>query len=260
MQEKGKHSMKKRTLFASTLVALAFLMVTLFTTSPVKTSSLAISHVISPTVGLNFGTLIPKSSQTLPLAITNRYSQTMDWTADTGGTIWLTLDRNKGNLQPHEQQTIYLTANTSSLPLGDYTATLTFTQEVSGTMSTSTQVPVTLHVSRIPYGDDGPHAPVVNPTRFDFNTQQVSGKLVITNTNAVQVNWTMDTGGVNWVTLSTSNGTLQAGWQATVNVMIDTSLLPHQAGTYNTDLKVTFTFSQGGASTSTLVPVTMTVP
>src|ERR1700693_5222587 len=98
MQEEGKHSMKKRTLIALTTVVSTFLMVTLFTTSLVKTTPLAISHVFLPTVGLDFGTLTPKSSKTLPLAITNQYSQTVDWTAATGGTTWLTLDRSKGTL------------------------------------------------------------------------------------------------------------------------------------------------------------------
>ncbi len=217
---------------------------------------------VSPlAVGLNFARFL-NSSKTLPLAISNQDSQApVKWTADNSGTRWLNLDRWGGTLQPGEQQTIFVTANTGSLPLGDkYAATLTFTTNGVGSNLASVQIQAKLHVSPEPFGDDGPHAPVVSPVRFDFNTQQVSGKLVITNTNAVQVYWTMDTGGVNWVTLGQNNGTLQAGGQATVNVMIDTSLLPHQAGTYKTDLKVTFAFNPGGNSTSTLVPLTMTVP
>jgi len=232
-----------------------------------KTQQTVPSFVVSPlAVGLNFARFL-NSSKTLPLAISNQDGQApVKWTADNSGTRWLNLDRWGGTLQPGEQQTIFVTANTGSLPLGDkYAATLTFTTNGVGSNLASIQIQAKLHVSPEPFGDDGPHAPVAKPVRFDFNTQQASGKLVITNPNAnPQVNWAMDTGGVNWVTLSTSKGTLQAGGQAgghaTVNVMIDTSLLPHQAGTYKTDLKVTFTFSPGGNSTSTLVPVTMTVP
>lgn len=226
-----------------------------------KTQQTVQNLVVSPlAVGLNFARFL-NSSKTLPLAISNQDGLApVKWTADNGGTRWLNLDRWGGTLQPGEQQTIFVTANTSSLPLGEYAATLTFTTDGVGSNLASVQIQAKLHVSPQPFSDSGPKAPIVNPSRFDFNTQQVSGQLVITNTNAVQVNWTMNTGGVNWVTLSSNNGTLQAGGQVAVNVMIATGLLPPQAGTYKTDLKVTFTFNLGGDSTSTLVPLTMTVP
>ncbi len=220
------------------------------------------SFVVLPlAVGLNFARFL-NSSKTLPLAISNQDSQnSMNWTADNSGTRWLNLDRWGGTLQPGEQQTIFVTAYTGSLPLGEeYAATLTFTTDGVGSNLASVQIQAKLHVSDKPFSDSGPKAPVVNPIRFDFNTQRVSGNLVITNSNNGQVDWTVDTGGVNWVTLSQGNGTLQAGRQQAVNMMIDTSLLPSQAGTYKTDLKVSFAFIPGGNSTSTLVAVTMTVP
>jgi hypothetical protein len=231
--------------------------------------TLTIPDVLPPAVGLSFS-LFLASSKTLPLALTNRDNQIVNWTADTGGTNWLTLDRNKGTLQPHEVQTLYVTANSSSfLAFGDYPATLTFSSEAGGNKSADASLPVELHISLKPFSDDGPKAPIVtNLSRFDFNIQQVSGNLVITNPDDnPQVNWTMDTGGVNWVTLSPNNGSLQAGGQATINVTSNTSLLSSQAGNYRTDLRLTFTFDTaidptkvGHEPTSTLVPLTMTVP
>jgi BACON domain-containing protein len=258
--------MKKRTLLASTLVVLAFLVVTLFIVLPARTKSLAINRVLPPAVGLNFGTLTPKSSETLPLAITNRYSQKVDWVADIGGTIWLTLDRYKGTLQPLEQQTIYVSVNVSSLPVGDYASSITFTQQVLGTMSTSIKVPVTLHIGLIPYGDNGPHAPTVSPSHIDLGTQQTNANSVTLKfQNPVQngeVDWTVGTGGVSWVILDKSNGTLQGGGQQTVNVTVDTTNL--KSGTYQTDLILSLTFANPAKAdfepTSVLVPVTLTVP
>jgi hypothetical protein len=257
--------MKKRTLLASTFVVIALLAVTFFIVSPARTNSLTITHMLPPSVGLNFGTLTPKSSETLPLAIANRYSQKADWTADTAGTIWMTLDRYKGTLQPLEQQTIYVSVNVSSLAVGDYTSTITFTQQVLGTKSTSIQVPVTVHVGLIPYGDNGPKVPTVSPSHFDFGTQQPNGKSAsLKFLNPVQngeVDWTVGTGGVSWVTLDKSKGTLQGGEQQIVNVTVDTTNL--KSGTYITDLTLTFNFHPiqvGREPTSVLIPVTLSVP
>ncbi len=195
--------MKKRPFLFSTLIVLALIAVTLFIVSPARTNSLTTTHLLPPVVGLNFGTLTPKSSETLPLAITNPYNQKADWTADAGGTIWMTLDRYKGTLQPLEQQTIYVSVNASSLAAGDYASTITFTQQVLGKTSTSIQVPVTLHVGRTPYGDNGPHVPTVSPNYLDFSTQQPNRQSAsLKFLNPIQngnVDWTVGTGGVSWV-------------------------------------------------------------
>jgi hypothetical protein len=76
-----------------------------------------------------------------------------------------------------------------------------------------------------------------------------------------EVDWTLGTGGVSWVTLDKSNGTLQGGGQQKVNVTVDTTNL--KSGTYLTDLTLTFNFHPtkvGREPTSVLVPVTLTVP
>ena len=123
---------------------------------PVKVPITArVSSVLPLAVGLSFA-LNLLSSKTLPLAIINRNDQPVNWTADIGGTSWLSLDRRAGTLQPHEQQTIYVTAHTSFLEYGDYTAVLAFSSDVSGVKSEDTQFPVELHATAIPYGDNGP--------------------------------------------------------------------------------------------------------
>src|SRR5947209_7552305 len=100
---------------------------------------------------LNFGTLLQGSCFTLQKLITNRTDQPVSWIADTGGASWLSLDRHSGVTQPHEVQTVYITANASSLAIGDYAGTVTFTPVVAGATPASTQLLVEMHVTFTPY-------------------------------------------------------------------------------------------------------------
>ena len=121
------------------------------------------------------------SSQTLPLVITNWDSQNaLKWSADNAGTNWLSLDRIEGILQPGERQTIYVTADTNPLKLGNYAATLNFITTTMGTESTE-QIQAELHVGERPDSDSGPKSPVTNPTRLDFDTVWHQAALKITS-------------------------------------------------------------------------------
>lgn len=232
--------------------------------------TLTIPDVLPPTVGLSFS-LFLASSKTLPLAITNRDNQPVDWTADTGGTNWLTLDRNSGTIKPHEVQTLYVTANSSPpLQLGDYAATLTFSSEAGGIQSADAQLPVELHISLKPFSDNGPKAALVgqnvNPQQQDEQDGKNTISLQVTNPQENgQVKWTMSTGGVNWVTVEPGAGILQGGGQATVVATTDKRDLP--AGDYRTDLLLTFAFDTdvdptkvGLEPTSVPIPIELTVP
>ncbi len=233
--------------------------------------TLVISPVIAPAVGLTFATLKPESSSTLPLLISNMDSRTIDWTAHTGGTSWLTVDPSSGTLQPSEHLPIHVTAKSHSLTASSYLATLTFTSEVSGVKSAGAQVPVHLFVGMLPDHDNGPHFPKMSANALSFGTQQKGrskqrGKsttlpLAFSNQDESQVDWTLNTGGVNWLTVDPSAGTLQPGEQTTANVTVDSGSLA--AGTYHTHLKLSMTFhtiSVGQHPTTVLVPITMTVP
>lgn len=233
---------------------------------PIK---LTIPGVLPPAVGLSFS-LFLASSKTLPLAITNRDNQIVNWTMDTGGANWLTLDRNKGTLQPHEVQTLYVTANASSLNLGDYAATLTYSSEAGGNKSADASFPVELHVSLRPYSDNGPHSPVVAAGQAVADgTVQGKSTVSVQVTNPQengQVKWAMSTGGVNWVTVDPGAGILQGGGQTTVVATTDKRNLK-DTGDYRTDLLLSFTFDTATdptkvdrEPTSVAVPIELTVP
>jgi len=225
--------------------------------------TLVISPVIAPAVGLSFATLTPESSSTLPLLISNMDSRTIDWTVDTGGTSWLNVDPSSGTLQPGEHLPIHVSANSHSLIARRYLATLTFTSEVSGIKSAGVQVPVLLYVGARPDSDDGPHFTRMSANALSFSIQQMgttSQQLVFSNQDDSQVDWTLDNGGVNWLKVDPSAGTLQPGEQTTVNVTADSGSLA--AGTYQSHLKLTINFSTirvGQHPTVELIPITVTV-
>jgi Viral BACON domain len=234
--------------------------------------SLVISPLLPPSVLLFFGNLAPNSSGTLQQVVWNQASKTVKWTADTGGTSWLTLDQQTGILQPGEQQLINVTVNTRALTDGDYYATLTFTSEVMGARSVGTPVQVMLYVSKrlCPYNDDGPHPPCgIRALSFDAHqvgSTPLKGKsdplpLVFVNPDVNgKVDWTLDACGIEWIQIAPKAGTLDPNNQQMVQVWVDTTNL--NAGTYHVDLILTFTYNPrrgGHDSISMLIPVTMTV-
>lgn len=251
--------MNKRILLASALFTLALVLIPLAVASAVHARSQA--SVSPPAVGLTFN-LAPGSSQTLPLAISNPDQRSLQWSATTNGIRWLTLDRKTGLIQAQEQQTIYATATTTAMPVGDYTATVTFTQHLTEITSTLVQLPVVMHVNAIPYGDNGPKAPTVSPSRLDLTNQQATSKrawLTFSNPQANgQIQWSIGTGNVGWVQATPSTGSISAGGTQAVQVTVKTTGLP--TGSYQTDLMLTFTQANSEHEpTSVLILVTLMV-
>ena len=78
---------------------------------------------------LDFGHVLQGSSKTLQQVIANTTRKPMIWLADASDARWLTLEPDHGVLQPGEQQSIRMTANTRFLQVGEHTVTLTFSSE-----------------------------------------------------------------------------------------------------------------------------------
>lgn len=211
-------------------------------------------------VGLTFS-LAPNSSSTLPTAITNRTDQPVSWIADTGGASWLSLDRSSGVTQPHEVQTVYVTANTSALAIGDYAGTVTFTPVVAGATPASTQLLVELHVNFTPYSDSGPRIPLATPAnRFELagGTNNIAS-FQITNQEPTPVSWTVDNGGVNWLALEPSQGVFNAqGDSVTITA---TAAGGAPATKVTTDIRFTVTFTDPARAqhepSSITIPITV---
>jgi hypothetical protein len=247
----------------------------LVTVSPVADPAMVKDPILtlsSLKTGLSFVQYL-SSSQTLPLTINNWDSQNaIAWTADTGGTNWLRLDRTKGVLQPFELQTLWVTANTNSLNFGDYAATLTLNTE--GTQP-STQIQVELHVDAVGDGDNGPKAPIVNPGQFNFNKPQTDvtqATLQVTNPSVqfppynviLTIENTVPTPPwLTWV-IETPNIALRPSPQDPPrNVYLTINKTGLGPGIYTFDLLPTFQFAPpipaGSHPNSTPVHITLTI-
>jgi hypothetical protein len=73
--------------------------------------------------------LLQGSSTTLQEELSNPGDSPLLWLADTGGTRWLNPDKSTGILQPGQTDFVNVTVDSSSLAVGNYEATLTFTSE-----------------------------------------------------------------------------------------------------------------------------------
>ncbi len=223
---------------------------------------------INLSVGPSFN-LSPGSSKTLPIAIINpedtevTYTIEVTYIPDNGGKNWLILDRYSGTLIPHEIQTLFVTANTKSMKLGNFEAVLNFFTTVGH--EKLDDLSIELHVSRFTYGDNGPHSAVVsmiqNALAPASGTKNTFSLQVINPQENNWVTWTMSTGGVDWVSVNPSEGKLEGGGQTEVVVTTDKNNL--QAGTYRTDLILTITFDpnpENHEPSSVLYPVKLAIP
>jgi HYDIN/CFA65/VesB family protein/BACON domain-containing protein len=88
---------------------------------------------------LDFGHVPQGSQRTLQQIIANSTKKPMIWLVDACESRWLTMEPDHGILQPGEQQSIRVTADTSTLEVGEHSVTLTFSSEGDETsMSTDT--------------------------------------------------------------------------------------------------------------------------
>lgn len=105
---------------------------------------------------LDFGRVPQGGYKTLQQVIANTNKQPVIWLGESCAARWLTLEPDRGVLQPGERQWIRVTANTASLAVGEHSVTLTFCLEGDETsMSTDTTSKITVeepHMQPTPLG------------------------------------------------------------------------------------------------------------
>jgi hypothetical protein len=235
----------------------------------------------SPTLNqstLDFGYVPLGSQKTLEQIIANTTKRPMIWLADAHESRWLTLEPDHGVLQPGEQQSIRVTADTTSLEIGAHSATLTFSSEGDETsMSKNTTGKINVNEPR----------PLGAGLDFGFLTPHSTNKLglLITNPHDRPIKWQIQIGteklgmGVRetlehsarpagikenfsiakqqGVILSETEGELKAQESHTVYVTINAAnLKPGYA--YRTNLALS-SQTDGTPPTSVLVPLTFDV-
>jgi Viral BACON domain len=235
---------------------------------------------------LNFGRVFRGNQKTLQQIITNTTRQPMIWLADAGESKWLILEPDHGILQPGERQSIRVTADTSTLAVGEHSITLTFSSEGDET-SMSRNTVSKVKVEEAPMQSEpltplslttGPHLGWLTPQ----STNTVA--LVINNPDTHSIGWKIQIGGAsglgkrvhfdhlespashwedfattqnNAIILSQSNGSLHPGESVTIYVTANAAALEPDYS-YTTNLTLTSNVSQSPEATSTSVQVPVT--
>ncbi len=191
--------------------------------------------VVIPSI-LDFGKLAAGSTATLPVMINNVGGQALNWTADTAGAAWLSLQTSTGAIDPGgAQQLLNVTADVTHLAVGIYSATLQVNSNGG-----ATQVGIKLEVVK---AGSKPQAKLsVLPSNLDFGSlamgKQAKQVVTVSNVGSSALNWTADTGNTGWLALDVSSGTIQPGGSPqTINVTADTANLPAGSDTATLNIK-----------------------
>ncbi len=196
---------------------------------------------VAPTT-LNFGAVQKGTKTALSVAIGNSGGKPLAWTADTGGTKWLTLQATSGDVLPGGgPQSLTVFCNTTTLGIGTYSATLHVLTGVGNSSINVLLQVVAQKQARLS----------VSTGSVDFQTmdasQQATQAISISNTGTLQLDWQI-TSNEDWVTFDRTSGSIQpSGTSQAVNVQVDTTGL--QPGSYSAALTVG---SNGGTTQITV--------
>ncbi len=189
---------------------------------------------------LAFTTPAASNPATQQLTLTNTGAASLDWSLSSttsDGTPWLAATPQGGTLAVQEQDVVTVSIDATSLQVGTYQGTLTFTSQTN-TVSVSLTLTVT-----------PPPTPVISTqttgltfsTSEDATTDPAAQNITITNTGNAPLHWLAMTDQDALIEVAPTQGVLNAGQSVTLAVTMPiTSEEPGvQANTY-TD---TITFS-----------------
>jgi len=193
---------------------------------------------------LDFGNQIIGTQSTLPLAISNLGTQVLNWKVSAGNTKWVTPGSTSGTIQPGGlPQTIYITADATTLTLGSYSATLQFTSN-GGDAKPGIKLAVISSPSPLPLPTAVPtrhvRLPILNvsPRSFDAtnNCSYTQGqgwdclaRLSNSYSAETSLNWTASGSGIAGITFYPKRGTLLPGQVVHVNALIPDMSCPRNA-------------------------------
>ncbi len=212
-------------------------------------SAKAILDVNPPS--LNFGTQTVGAQVTMNVTLANSGTQALSWGADAGNASWLRLSSNSGTiLAGGLPQILTVTADTTQLAVGNHSANLNITSNGG-----NKQIAVTVVVKGAP---PSPAALAVNPPTLDFGKMDPGTtrtlQETVSNSGGQPLNWNVDTGGTNWLSVDKSSDTIQANGSETINVTVNTRNL--KAGPYTAALN----FTSNGGNMSVQISLVVNTP
>ena len=204
---------------------------------------------------LDFGKLQKGTKAILSVVLSNTGKHPLTWQAalaNAASTSWLKVQPGAGTIERSAEQFIYIIADTGSLKVGSYSATLDIRSDAG-----NTQVPVNLQV--IQPGKPQAHL-VVNPQTLDFG-QLVAGNqstlpVTIANVGTQALDWKATTGNASWLALDSNNGTVKSGGLPRV-IQVTADATGLAAGNYSATLSIT---SNGGSAQVTVTMVVINGP
>src|SRR6266849_6040451 len=214
---------------------------------------------------LDFGQLQLGSQAQQTVSISNLGTRDLNWTANPGNAGWLQLDIASGTIQAGGRpQSINVTADTTNLTAGTYSATLQINSN-GGKQSVKVSLVVT---SPLP----PPASPAqlqVSPSSLSYSFTDVAASdsrtVTIANTGESPLNWTaaLNSTSSNDVTiaLSTTSGSLAGAAHTTLNVTVNSPGVP-RTETITSNLVINATDPASGnpvANSPPTVTITITI-
>ncbi len=238
----GQHIIRAREDISSRSAAIAF-----------RVDAPAAKLIAKPS-DIDFGKIEQGSKPVMSVVVSNSGGHVLSWQANSGNAAWAMLQPATGSIQPSSSpQFIYVTADTTQLKVGMYTATLHITSNGGDSL-----VHVKLEV--VPPSPKPVAKIKITPNSLDFGTldsgTQLTRTVTVSNAGTLALTWKANTANANWVTLDTTSQTIQSGARPdTVSVTVDTTNLT--AGPQSAILKIT---SNGGNVQVTITVVVNTPP
>jgi len=151
------------------------------------------------------------------ITLQNSGGQPLDWSVSAGtvdGANWLSASPTSGHLESNAQANVSVSVNASTLKVGSYQGTLTFSY---GTLSR--QVAIALSVNAIPMANIGVQTNTLTFTAT-ASTNPAPQTFSITNTGSATLNWSLteDQNGTTFAPATPSSGSLAPGKSATITV------------------------------------------
>src|SRR5579884_161562 len=192
------------------------------------------------------GTTTPS---TQAFTMSNVGGQPLNWTAQTNGSSWLSIDSTGSTVAPGSAVTVHVTVNPRGLAAGSYSATV----QVSSNGG-NVQIGVALTVAA--------SSPVltVNPGSLNFNNisqgSTSTQTLKVGDSGGQPLTWTAQTDGSSWLSIDNTGSTINGGTSTTIHATVDTTSLA--AGqSYTATITVN---SNGGGPIQVSIQLTVAAP
>ena len=208
----GQHTIRAREDISSRSAVISF-----------RVDAPAAKLIVKPS-DINFGKIEQGSKPVMSVVVSNSGGTLLSWQVNSGDAEWARLQPASGNIQPSASpQFIYVTADTSQLKVGVYTATLHITSNSGNSL-------VNVKLEVVPPSPKPVAKINVTPNSLDFGTldtgTQLSRTVTVSNFGTLALKWKADTANANWIALDTKSQTIQPGARPnTIKVTVDTTNL-----------------------------------